>query len=228
MAVTVAVRRPIAARPPARKHPKLSLITESGKRVDLHYAPQSVDHGGWAPTFVDVDRPGREALTLRSGEPHPTMSLDAYLAYPNPQQTVEHTLKAVRDIAASRERVRVVFGPSEGGLWRLVMAGTPEQERQEYTNAITRATLSLGFTRAVDVTVRVGPMSGGVRPPAGKASAPRPASSPKTYTVKSGDTLSAIAVKVYRSSSRWVDIAKLNKITDPRKLRVGQVLKLPA
>lgn len=50
----------------------------------------------------------------------------------------------------------------------------------------------------------------------------------RTYTVKAGDTLSAIAARELGDSSRWTDIADLNGIRDPRKLRVGQVLKLPA
>lgn len=223
----VTARRPAPTRP-TRKHPKLTLALESGRRLDLHYAPQTIELGGWSPSFVDADRPGRQALTLRSGEPKPTMSFDALLAYPNPQQTVEHTLKALREMAASRERMSVIFGPSAAGLWRLVGASVSSEELQEGTNAITRAVVSLSFTRAVDLTVKVGPMSGGVKPPTGRTGAPRPATAPRTYTVKAGDTLTGIAVRIYRSESRWRDIAKANGITDPRKLRVGQVLKLPA
>ena len=46
-----------------------------------------------------------------------------------------------------------------------------------------------------------------------------------TYTVVPGDTLGAIA---RRHGVKVGDIALLNNITDPAKLRVGQVLKLPA
>jgi LysM repeat protein len=53
-----------------------------------------------------------------------------------------------------------------------------------------------------------------------------PASS-KTYTVKSGDTLSGIAAKLLGDPNRWHDIANLNGIRDPRTLQVGQVLRLP-
>jgi nucleoid-associated protein YgaU len=47
---------------------------------------------------------------------------------------------------------------------------------------------------------------------------------PATYTVKSGDTLSGIA-SVYGIT--WQELAKLNGIDDPRRLRVGQELQLP-
>lgn len=46
-----------------------------------------------------------------------------------------------------------------------------------------------------------------------------------TYTVVSGDTLGAIA---RRAGVKVGDLALLNNITDPAKLRVGQTLKLPA
>lgn len=51
----------------------------------------------------------------------------------------------------------------------------------------------------------------------------------KTYTVKAGDTLGKIAARsdVYSDASKWKKIATANKIRDPKKLRVGQVLKIP-
>jgi LysM repeat protein len=60
---------------------------------------------------------------------------------------------------------------------------------------------------------------------------PRPARTPKptavaarTYTVKSGDTLSAIAA---RYGTTVEAIAKLNGISNTRLIRPGQVLKIP-
>lgn len=57
-----------------------------------------------------------------------------------------------------------------------------------------------------------------------------PAAAPasgKTYTVKRGDTLSAIAARQLGNSNRWREIADMNGIRDPRTLKVGQVLRLP-
>ena len=49
------------------------------------------------------------------------------------------------------------------------------------------------------------------------------------YTVKSGDTLSAIALHYYGSASRgaYMKIANANKLDDPNKIYVGQKLKIP-
>jgi nucleoid-associated protein YgaU len=63
-------------------------------------------------------------------------------------------------------------------------------------------------------------------PPAGAAAA-KPAA--KTYTVKAGDTLSAIAKEHLGSAGAYMKIFDLNKdqLTDPDKIKPGQVLKLP-
>ena len=50
---------------------------------------------------------------------------------------------------------------------------------------------------------------------------------PATYTMKAGDTLWSIAAKHLGSGQRWKEIVKVNPGLDPRKLRVGQVIKLP-
>lgn len=51
-----------------------------------------------------------------------------------------------------------------------------------------------------------------------------------SYTVQSGDTLSAIAERHYGKASRWHDIFEANRdqIDDPDLIRPGQVLRLPA
>jgi nucleoid-associated protein YgaU len=45
--------------------------------------------------------------------------------------------------------------------------------------------------------------------------------------VKRGDTLSEIAVREYKNAKWWRNIAKANKIRDPKNLKVGQRLRMP-
>ena len=61
----------------------------------------------------------------------------------------------------------------------------------------------------------------------GPAAAPTAAA--KTYTVKSGDTLGAIAKEHLGSAGAYMKIFELNKdqLTDPDKIKPGQVLRLP-
>ena len=57
-----------------------------------------------------------------------------------------------------------------------------------------------------------------------------PVSSMKTYTVKKGDTLSAIAKEYLGDAKEYMKIFNANKdqLTDPDKIQPGQVLKIPA
>lgn len=72
-----------------------------------------------------------------------------------------------------------------------------------------------------DITVTGGPA-------AAAPSAPAPAAE-KTYTVKSGDTLSGIAKEHLGSANAYMKIFELNKdqLSDPDKIKPGQVLRLP-
>ena len=56
------------------------------------------------------------------------------------------------------------------------------------------------------------------------AKTPKPSAAATTYKVQSGDTLSGIAAE---HGTTWQKIAALNELSDPRRLRVGQMLKLP-
>lgn len=48
-----------------------------------------------------------------------------------------------------------------------------------------------------------------------------------TYTVRKGDTLSAIAQRELGAASRWPEIAELNSLLDPDLIYPGQELRLP-
>ena len=74
-----------------------------------------------------------------------------------------------------------------------------------------------------DITVK----PGAARPAAAPAAASGGAT--QTYTVQSGDTLSAIAKKFLGNANAYMDIFNLNKdqLTDPDKIKPGQVLKIP-
>ena len=51
----------------------------------------------------------------------------------------------------------------------------------------------------------------------------------RTYRVRAGDTLMSIAARkdVYGNWRQWRKIARANKIRDPKKLKIGQVLRIP-
>lgn len=57
-----------------------------------------------------------------------------------------------------------------------------------------------------------------------------PAATTQTYVVEKGDTLSAIAQRVYGQASAWKRIFDANRdlLDDPDLIKPGQTLKLPA
>jgi nucleoid-associated protein YgaU len=70
-----------------------------------------------------------------------------------------------------------------------------------------------------------------VTAPAATASAlpPKPTAEPRTYTVKSGDTLSKIAKQVLGNASDYMKIFEANRdqLANPDLIKPGQVLRLP-
>jgi nucleoid-associated protein YgaU len=47
------------------------------------------------------------------------------------------------------------------------------------------------------------------------------------YTIKSGDTLSAVSLLFYGNANKYPEIAKANNLADPNKVSVGTTLQLP-
>ncbi len=63
---------------------------------------------------------------------------------------------------------------------------------------------------------------------ASTAAAPPPAE--QSYTVVKGDSLSKIAKHFYGNANRWNEIFQANRdqLSDPDRIKPGQVLKIPA
>lgn len=108
------------------------------------------------------------------------------------------------------------FGNAEERDGKLYFKGTvaTEGEKNEIWNAIkTIPTWQNDIVADIQVT-------GGSEPAA-------PAQ--KTYTVRAGDTLSAIAKAELGSAGAYMKIFELNtdQLTDPNTIQPGQVLRLP-
>src|SRR5262245_45498874 len=110
-------------------------------------------------------------------------------------------------------------GNAEERDGKLYFKGTvaTEDEKNEIWNAIkTIPTWQKDIVADIQVT-------GGAAPSSAAAAAA------KTYTVKSGDTLSKIAKEYLGNANAYMKIFDLNKdqLSDPNKIKPGQVLRLP-
>ncbi|HVS17235.1 MAG TPA: LysM domain-containing protein [Planctomycetota bacterium] len=72
------------------------------------------------------------------------------------------------------------------------------------------------------------PASGGLTPAVAKVvETPRPVAGGGSYTIRSGDTLSQIAMRELGTKDRWRELVALNPGLDPARLLVGTKIRLP-
>jgi LysM repeat protein len=77
--------------------------------------------------------------------------------------------------------------------------------------------------------VRAQPSSPTIQQAVEQAPGVSPSSVPRSYTVQSGDTLSAISKRFYGTPSRWIDIYQANRdrLSSESALKVGQSIRIP-
>lgn len=222
---TVRVTRTAPPRSRTRRHPKMVIVSDTGRRITIPYAPVQVDHDEEAPVWVELERAQRTPALEYAGMPLQRRSFDLNIVRDG-HRAVEDILNDLRQVTRRRERITISsMGVSLGGVWRITDLAYKSLKREQGTNAIVHAVAAVEVKRASDVTVAVGPVSGGAKTPTPAASE---TARPQQYTVKSGDTLWVIAQRTYGDGARWKEIADANGIRDPRTLKVGQVLTLPA
>lgn len=180
------------------------------------------DPGDGPPTIVSgfgnieaVSRPGRRALTRWSGSDPLVLSvpilLDKFLDNTNVEREISdiEILAGVKD-EGKQPRVKLT-GTGElvpwAGIHEWYITGI------EYGPAILSASgrrqrqfLTLTVTAVVDAETE-------------KSVAKRnrrKGTNARSYRVKAGDTLRSISRKVLGTPDRWIEIRRLNNITDPR------------
>ena len=128
------------------------------------------------------------------------------------------TAKQVRMDGAAEER--------EG---KLYFNGTvnSEDEKNQIWNAL-KTIPDWQKEVVADIKVRPSTMKDPT-PTRTAAPAAATATTTTTYTVQSGDTLSAIAKKFLGNANDYMEIFNANRdqLTDPDKIKPGQVLKIP-
>ena len=123
-------------------------------------------------------------------------------------------------------------GSAEEREGKLHFTGTvsSEDEKNQIWNALKTIP---DWQKDVVADIRVRPGAPKAQPqspaaPAAQAGASQPAP-PTTYTVQAGDTLSGIAKRFYGHANDYMEIFNANRdqLTDPDKIKAGQVLKIP-
>lgn len=217
---------------PARDHPRVTL-TAGNLSLTLPITDREAEHDGLASEWVEIPRPGQQPLLRNAGPRLRTMSLDViwknYRASGGP---VDHDLLVLADLSASETPIRVAYGPLEAGLWRLGGIAVRTIKRANRTNHSKLAEVRLQFVEAFDNTTKPPSARRPGREPAaaaspGRAAGGRGTTNPKTHVVRSGDTLSRIALEYCGNANHWPKIARENGIRNPHLIRPGQRLTIP-
>jgi nucleoid-associated protein YgaU len=118
-------------------------------------------------------------------------------------------------------------GAAEERDGRLYFNGTVESDEQK--NQIWNAIKTVpDWQKDVVADIRVS-ATAAPRPAASQGTTGAQQPQTTTYTVQSGDTLSAIAKRFLGNANDYMDIFNANRdqLSDPDKIKPGQVLKIP-
>lgn len=217
---------------PARTE-KVTFVSESGVVLRVPFAPSDLTIEKLTPVWSTIQRPGKQELLVYTNEQLPHLTFTIFIAAEdqrnNPLGSVEEWISNFRRHVSSNQRWRFNYQSQvDKNWWRFTDMSIKTQMRSPLDNSITVATADVQLTQSSDISIRTGPVTGGMATttPTTVASG---TTTYATYTIKSPtDTLWALAVRFLGSGSRWKEIAKLNGITDPRKIRNGQILKIPS
>jgi len=144
--------------------------------------------------------------------------------YPSQRQLSDY--KRLLGIAAiGLSAVAGWAAPARTGGVPVRTGGKPAMEPRQTTPSAAAANTNASPLEETRILGEI-PAVPGSPPPVLKATTNLPART--TYTVKNGDTLSALSERFLGSSSRWRDIAAVNPGVTPETLKVGQTLTMPA
>ena len=119
--------------------------------------------------------------------------------------------------------VQTLKQENEGLKRELMAAASRVQQLENVLGQARRSTQVQAYAQNGQVTQ--------IRPstPAPQQAAPTPSNAPRSYIIKSGDTLSAISNRFYGTSSRWIDIYQANRdrLSSESAIRVGQEIRIP-
>lgn len=209
----------------AANRSRMIVATEDGRIVmSVAYAPRGQTFTNNGRQWVQLDRPGRAPLLSENGPQLVVQTFDLYLGSKDSDVSCEPQIQLVKQLARTRTRLVISYGPMDGGLWRMTSCTVNAVNRTEDTNEITQATANVEFTQASDEQVQTGPVNGGHN------SGNTNANLPLWYTVKKGDTLHKLSAKYYGTPKWWRYLADKNDIKKPKEngdLKPGKRLRIP-
>ena len=119
--------------------------------------------------------------------------------------------------------VKTLKQENEGLKRDLISAKSRVQQLEDVLGQARRSTQAQAYAQ-VGQAAQVRPSV-----PTTQQAAPTPANAPRAYTIRAGDTLSAISKRFYGTPTRWIDIYQANRdrLSSESAIRVGQEIRIP-
>ena len=193
--------------------------------LNFPIAPREVIYENFGWIWEEIDRDGRSPYLVRTGMRLPTIEFTANLVYSRePDKSVEPLMAVLRNMADSTMTLTVKYGGwFDARVWRMDDLSFKTLQRNPDTNAPTHVEADITLKLASDIKLTVGPVSGGKTTK--KKTTKKKSSKTRYYKIKKGDTLYKLANKFYGDPGEWKYLAKINKIKNPKKLKVGKKIK---
>lgn len=222
----------VAPLPPVGRKPAMTLteLGAGGLHYDVPYAPVETVQSGFTSQSTISERAGRIPLLRMAGINSAglrTFDLTFIVAKQDPQQDVEQDLSRLRDMARRGRSIKIEYDfYTATRTWKITDMTITAQARTTL-HQISRADVKVTFTESSDAVVHTGPVNPPPKAPPKPPPAPGQSQGHTHHTVKRGETLSKIAAAHLGNAQRYPEIARLNGIRNPNRIRVGQVLKIP-
>lgn len=206
-------------------------ILSTARRVTLPITSPEVEHTDLASDWQQVPRPGKAALLRKAGPKLQTFRLQVTFELEQNNGPIEQSIRWLREMSDDEQPLAIAYGALEAGLpCRLTEFTVTSRLRKPVTQELVRAEASLTF-----VAMKLDPSPPQAQQPKPSTAkpgpvraAPKPAApTRRIYTVRKGDTLSAIAVRYYHNANDWHRIATANKLRNPNRIVPGQRLVIP-
>ncbi len=223
---TVTVTTAGKAAPAGHKRVTLKLGTEL---LTLPVTSEVVPHSDFSPLWAEIPTTGVPLLRAQ-GERLRKMQLTVVFVLPGGMTSVEGGLVILHRFANHEKPVLVLYSLFESGYWRITDWPMKSVRKHPITGETVRAEVTLMLTREPNPPPITAPKPPSHPPPPRPVHVPKGkpgGAAPQKYTVRAGDTLAGIAARFYGDADLWPQIAQANKIRDPRRLRIGQVLTIP-
>jgi LysM repeat protein len=215
--------------------PQVTLRSTDGRySLTALFAPDLPVTAGGRGGWEEAKRPRKPAITQWTGPGAATATVTVILDAWSTDGSVEPHLRTVEGLAPRNATTQppalyVIGAPTIPATtpWVVQEVTFSDILRRDSDGAISRITLGFDLIeyRPGDVVVyRSDPAKRSTQKNGSGTTTKRTGA--KTYTVKRGDTLGAIAAKYLGSAAKWTVLAKLNGIRNPNSLKVGTKLKL--